>query len=111
MIELLQLGRAQGAAGYTALRGAIEAALALGCSDAAAVRYLLTARAATTRAADAPASLIGLAATPPTAAPLALDELGRLARYERPLPEVSSYDQLLASAPSLRSARAGEVAP
>jgi hypothetical protein len=78
MIELLLLGRGQG---YEALVAAVEQALALGCSDAAAVRYLLS----------------GPAASVP-AAPLTPSELGALSRFERPLPEVASYDQLLEAA-------------
>jgi transposase len=73
MIGLLQLGRTQGPA---ALRGAIEAALVLGCTDAAAVRHLVSAQQ--------------LDRTPP--APV---EVGQLARFERPLPTVGDYDQLL----------------
>ena len=75
MVELLQLGRQHGQA---ALVAAVEAALSLGCSDAAAVRYLLTA----------PASAVPVA-------PLSASELGPLAHFERPLPEVASYDLLL----------------
>ena len=73
MIELLQLGRAHGAA---ALRRAIETALTLGCTDAGAVRHLVTARA--------------LDRTPAEAI-----DVGALARFERPLPTVGEYDQLL----------------
>lgn len=75
MVELLQLGRSQG---YGALRAAVEKALELGCSDASAVRYLL---------------LLPVEQTP--SATLPLEALGALSRYERPLPEVSGYDQLL----------------
>lgn len=77
MIELLQLGRQHG---YGPLRLAVEAALALGCGDAAAVRHLLNAEA--------------LAHQRPAAA---LDA-GLLARYDRPLPEVADYDRLLLAA-------------
>jgi hypothetical protein len=76
MIELLQLGRVHGQA---ALRGAIEAALALGVGDAAAVRQLLVQPQ--------------LAREPQ--APLAV---GTLARFERPLPSLDHYDTLLAVA-------------
>lgn len=75
MIGLLQLGRQHG---FERLRQAIETALALGCGDSAAVRHLLT----TPRLAYKPA--------PPVA-------VGALARYERPLPTVAEYDQLLAT--------------
>jgi transposase len=74
MIELLQLGRVHG---QLALRRAIDAALVLGCTDAAAVRHLVTAQ--------------HLARTRPEAV-----EVGMLAQFERPLPTVGEYDQLLA---------------
>ena len=73
MIELLQLGRTYG---QTRLRAAIEEALALGCTDGAAVRTLVTAPAQE----RVPVSL----------------EVGALARFVRPLPDVTAYDQLLA---------------
>jgi hypothetical protein len=73
MIGLLQLGRMHG---FDALRRAIETAQALGCGDSAAVRHLLT--------------------TPPAVTPSpTLTDLGRLAQFERPLPAVTAYDQLL----------------
>ena len=78
MVELLLLGREQG---WPALRKAVESALALGSSDASVVRCeLLT-----------PVASVPIAALP-------LDQLGRLSRYERPMPEMSGYDQLLAGA-------------
>jgi transposase len=73
LIELLQLGRIHG---QDKLRLAVEEALALGCADGAAVRYLLTAH-----------QLERV-----TPAPLAI---GALAAFERPLPVVTEYDQLL----------------
>jgi len=73
MIELLGLGKKHG---YDRLQEAVGAALATGCGDVAAVRYLLTAGSS----------------TPP---PLESCALGELARYERPLPGVQDYDQLL----------------
>lgn len=73
MIALVQLGRTHG---HPRLRAAIEEALGLGCTDSAAVRYLVTA-------ADQ-------ARVPPP--PL---ELGALAQFERPLPDVTPYDRLL----------------
>jgi transposase len=76
MIELLQLGRRLG---YARLSSAIEAAVKLGCMDAAAVKYLL-------HESELPRI---------SAAPL---EVGPLADYERPLPDLSSYDQLLIGA-------------
>jgi len=74
MIGLLQLGRTSGMA---RVRAAIEQALALGCGDSAAVRHLLTAP----DLARAPSTLL---------------EVGDLARFDRPLPSVADYDQLLA---------------
>jgi hypothetical protein len=74
MIGLLQLGRRYG---QEQLRAAIERALTLGCRDAAAVQHLLTARE--------------LEREQPMVLPL-----GALAAFERPLPQVSEYDQLLA---------------
>ena len=73
MIELLGLGKKHG---HDRVREAVCLALASGCGDVAAVRYLLTAGGS----------------VPP---PLESGELGELARYERPLPVVQDYDQLL----------------
>ncbi len=76
MIELLLLGKRHG---WNRLQQAVEKALALGCTDAAAVRHLLTnsdlARSRTE-----------------------LLDLGGLERYERPLPQMNEYDQLLSIA-------------
>jgi hypothetical protein len=74
MIGLLKLGKAHG---FERLRVAIETALALGCSDSAAVEHLLT--------------------TPDLRRerPAELPALGLLARFERPLPAVDAYDELL----------------
>jgi hypothetical protein len=74
MIGLLQLGKAHGS---DRLRVAIETALALGCSDSAAVQHLLTTP--------------DLRREPPAE----LQDLGLLARFERPLPAVDAYDELL----------------
>lgn len=71
MIGLVQLGRTHG---HDRLRAAIEEALALGCTDSAAVRHLVTA---TDRVP-----------------PAALD-VGSLAQFERPLPDLTPYDRLL----------------
>ena len=73
MIELLRLGPQHG---WEALRKGIEQALALGCTDAAAVRHLLVAGTL-------------------THGERALPEIGLLERYERPLPTLNDYDQLL----------------
>ena len=75
MIELLQLGGRQG---HARLRKAIESALQLGCTDAAAVRHLMTAD---DLLHQRPALLVEIGST--------------LSRYERPLPHVRAYDELL----------------
>jgi hypothetical protein len=77
MIEILQLGQQHSAA---RLQQAVEEALRLGCSDAAAVRYLLTASQ--------------LEKSQPE-----VIEIGSLISYERPLPTMEAYDQLLLNAP------------
>ena len=75
MIELLQLG---GRHGHARLRKAIESALHLGCTDAAAVAHLMTAD-----------DLVHHR-------PILLVEIGSpLSQYERPLPHVRAYDELL----------------
>lgn len=77
MVGLLLLAKEHG---WEALKGAVERALNLGCCDGSAVRYLLLHPDPVRRSA-----------------PLSQEALGALARYERPLPEMSAYDQLLAS--------------
>lgn len=78
MIEILLLGQQHGA---ERLRQAIEEALRLGCSDVAAVRYLLTADQLTKNQ------------------PEAIELVDSLLSYERPLPTTEAYDQLLLHAP------------
>jgi hypothetical protein len=73
MINVLALGKQHG---YDRLRVAVESALDSGSHDVSAVRYLLTA-----------------AEQPRTELPVI--ELGLLERYERPLPMMNEYDQLL----------------
>ena len=73
MIELLQLIRQHG---HERLRQAIEKALATGCCDPAAVRHLLNAGALKHVVCEAM-------------------DVGLLERYERPLPVMTEYDQLL----------------
>jgi len=75
MVRLLQLGKAQG---YEKLQAAAESALALRCGDEAAVRYLLMSEPEGRPAQE-------------------VIEVGWLGRYERPLPVVNEYDQLLAA--------------
>lgn len=73
MIELLALGKRHG---WDRLREAIEESLALGCTDAAAVRHLVTAN-----------ELVRSHTEP--------FELSGLKRYDRPLPQMQEYDLLL----------------
>ena len=74
MIGLLQFGSHHG---YERLRLAIESALQLGCIDAAAVRHLMVSDDLAHQR------------------PVLLLDLGALTRYERPLPHVRAYDELL----------------
>jgi hypothetical protein len=83
MIELLTLGKRYG---WDRLQQAVEKALGLGCTDAAAVRHLLTATELSRPRNE-------------------LLELNGLERYRRPLPLMNEYDQLLSIA-----ARTAEVA-
>ena len=73
MIGLLGLGRQHG---YEPLQQAIEAALKMGCTDAEAVRYLITADQLERPLRPA-------------------IEVAALARYDRPLPVMDDYDQLV----------------
>ena len=73
MIELLRLGRTHG---QERLKSAVEEALALGCTDASAVRYLLLAPQLER---ERPALLV----------------VPDLAAFERPMPDVGDYDRLL----------------
>ncbi len=76
MIELLELGAGHG---WDRLRVAVEQTLSMGCHDGAAIRHLLTAEQF-----NRPV--------------IAAIEIGDLARYERPLPVMTGYDQLLSNA-------------
>jgi transposase len=73
MVELLALGKRQG---WDRLRKAVEGSLSLGCTDAAAVRYLLTA-----------SELVR--------SHMERFEMNGLERYDRPLPQMHEYDALL----------------
>jgi transposase len=73
MIEILLEGQIHGA---ERLRQAVERALELGCSDKAAVEYLLREEKAEKQIPEA-------------------IELGALLAYERPQPTMAAYDQLL----------------
>lgn len=75
MIELVRLGKTHG---YEQLRLAVESALEMGSCDTSTVQYLMTA---------------GQLVRDP-AEPL---DVGPLDCYERPLPVLTDYDQLLAS--------------
>jgi hypothetical protein len=78
MIEILLEGRKHGP---ERLRQAVERALELGCSDKAAVVYLLTEEKAEQKR------------------PEEAIELGGLLAYERPQPTMAAYDQLLENTP------------
>lgn len=73
MISLLQLGRQHG---YQRLQEAVQQAATVGSWDAAAVRYFMNAR----QLERPPAEKL---------------EVGELSCYERPLPVITGYDQLL----------------
>lgn len=73
MIELLQLGTGHG---WESLRSAVEQALTLGCHDVSAILHLRLA-----------GHLDQFA--------VAAVDIGDLARYERTMPVMNSYDQLL----------------
>lgn len=73
MIEMLQLGKRHG---YDRLQESVESAQATGSHDVSAIRYLITAK----RAGGLEAAAI---------------DVGPLQQYERPLPTMSDYDQLL----------------
>jgi hypothetical protein len=73
MIAILKLDRLHGS---LKLRQAIESAMDLGCHHLAAVQYLLTAD---TLSRSVPQMV----------------EIGLLDRYERPMPVMTSYDELL----------------
>ena len=73
MIELLQLGKTHG---YDTLRQAVESALDLGSCDVSTVQYLMTAKQLD-RGRPEPI------------------DVGPLSCYERPLPVLTDYDQLL----------------
>jgi hypothetical protein len=82
MVAVLALGRKFG---QDRLRTAIASAVSHGACDVAAVRYLLTEA--------------GLH----KARPIAID-VGALARYDRPMPDLAEYDTLLVSTPCAGSA-------
>jgi hypothetical protein len=73
MIGLLKLGKHNG---HVRLQEAIETALATGCKDAAAVEHLFHARDL-------------------NRVPCEAIDIGSLERYQRPLPMMNEYDQLL----------------
>jgi transposase len=76
MVALLRLGREFG---YARLETAVAQAMELGCTDVAAIRHLLMSD-----------QLQHAAAT--------TVEIGALAAYERPLPTMAEYNQLLGGA-------------
>jgi transposase len=76
MVEVLILGRTFG---QERLQMAVATAVSLGAYDVAAVRYLLNERAL--RKAATPAAI----------------DVGALARYDRPVPDLADYDTLLSA--------------
>jgi hypothetical protein len=73
MIELLKLAKG---VGHDRLRQAIETALEIGCTDAAAVQHLMNAPDLNHRVCEDM-------------------DIGTLEQYHRPLPAMNEYDQLL----------------
>ena len=94
MVDLLLLTPQHG---WPAVKSAVDEALSLGCTDESAVKCLL----ALSRAQCA-------ANTSTMSEELSAEEIGALGRYDRPMPEVSDYDQLLMSTLTLA---AGTGAP
>lgn len=74
MIELLQLGKKHG---FDSLQKAVENSLQLGCMDVAAIRHLL------------------IQDQLPKSEHPALENIGPLSRFERPLPDLKEFDLLL----------------
>jgi transposase len=75
MVALLRLGREFG---YAKLEASVAQAIQLGCTDVAAIRHLVMSDGLQHAAA-------------------ATVEIGTLAAYERPLPTMAEYNQLLAA--------------
>ena len=73
MVQVLSLIKQHG---HQGVRAAVEEAVSLGCSDAAAIRHL----AGAADLAHARSAMV---------------ELGELSRFERPLPVMTDYDGLL----------------
>ena len=76
MVELVRVGREHG---YGKLREGVSQALELGCTDAEAIRHLIESSILRREQAQA---LDGM-------------ELGELTKYERSLPGVSHYNELI----------------
>jgi len=79
MVDLLLLAPKHG---WSALKAAVQKALDLGCTDENAVQCLLVQSAV-------PAAIVNLSPA----------ELGDLSRYDRPMPDMHTYDQLLGGQP------------
>lgn len=73
MIELLQLGRKYG---YEKLKFSIQQSLEFGCCDVAAIRHLISSDQLIHSSVEN-------------------IDIGLLAKYQRPLPPIDAYDQLL----------------
>lgn len=89
MVNLLLLAPKHG---WPALKTAVQKALDLGCTDENAVECLLAQSAA-----------------PTVIVKLSPADLGDLSRYDRPMPDMNSYDQLLAGQPLPASSWAGAL--
>ena len=89
MVDLLLLVPEHG---WPALKEAAARALALGCTDESAVQCLLAQ----------PGSAKTIASLSP-------EELGGLSRYDRPLPDMNAYDQLLVGSPVFVASLAGAL--
>jgi hypothetical protein len=89
MVDLLLLAPKHG---WPALRAAVQKALDLGCTDENAVQCLLAQSAV-------PAAIVKLSSA----------ELGDLSRYDRPMPDMNTYDKLLTSLPVPASSWAGAL--
>jgi hypothetical protein len=87
MVDLLLLAPRYG---WPALKAAAQKALDLGCTDVSAVQCLL--------AQPEPAKTI---------VKLLPEQLGGLSRYDRPLPDMNAYDQLLVGEPVHAARMAG----
>jgi hypothetical protein len=78
--------------GWPAVKSAVDKALSLGCTDESAVQCLLLQSGSSASISQ-----------------LSPEELGNLSRYDRPLPDMNAYDQLLAGRPVSAASLAGAL--